>query len=274
MSYLAFHLDSVKRTLFSLPPYHHGTFSRELILLAPPYDVPVRTTLNDLGHLSPGTLLGIRAGDPREVEDVLLHLAGVRRTFIDCSLFAVVPELGEWQLDFALRAGATGVRAVITSLDCAKHSLRARMAEVDLPSAVPEWLRVTTNGRLKPAADAAVRSLLTASGGSRRLNAFTRGEAEQRRLRRVFKHARLPPPAQWVGLGRALQALLALQVDVGQSVLRVAHEQGYADHSCLTQQFKRYFGVTPSEARTLMGWEWAIMRWLDRPFRVARTCET
>jgi AraC-like DNA-binding protein len=39
-------------------------------------------------------------------------------------------------------------------------------------------------------------------------------------------------------------------------------ELGYSDHSALSHQLRRLFGMSASQVRGLLGWEWLLDRWL------------
>jgi AraC-like DNA-binding protein len=50
-------------------------------------------------------------------------------------------------------------------------------------------------------------------------------------------------------------------------LLTVAVEGGYSDHSSLSRQSLRLFGVRPGAIRPTLGWEWLLDRWLRRASR-------
>ena len=71
-------------------------------------------------------------------------------------------------------------------------------------------------------------------------------------------------PAAPVVLRVDRRASLRLQADQRVPLLTVAVECGYSDHSSLSRQCLRLFGVRPGAIRPTLGWEWLLDRWLRR----------
>jgi AraC-like DNA-binding protein len=59
-------------------------------------------------------------------------------------------------------------------------------------------------------------------------------------------------------------AALRLQAARREPLLTVAVECGYSDHSSLSRQSLRLFGVRPGAIRDTLGWEWLMDRWMRR----------
>ena len=79
----------------------------------------------------------------------------------------------------------------------------------------------------------------------------------------------LPTPSRWYQAARALHTVLRIQSEPRTSLLRIAHELGYADHSALSQLVYRSFRVRPGTIRGTLGWEWLMHRWLqDFAYRI------
>ena len=68
----------------------------------------------------------------------------------------------------------------------------------------------------------------------------------------------------------ALRAALRLQAHAGASLMVLAVECGYSDHSSLSRQCLRLFGVRPGAIRGTLGWEWLLDRWLRRATAVSQ----
>jgi AraC-like DNA-binding protein len=65
-------------------------------------------------------------------------------------------------------------------------------------------------------------------------------------------------------MARALNHALRIQARPEARLTLLAMEAGYSDHSGLTRQLIRMFGVTPVGIRGTLGWEWLADRWLIR----------
>lgn len=82
-----------------------------------------------------------------------------------------------------------------------------------------------------------------------------------RSARRRFRKEGLPSPGAWHQLGRGLRFAFRLQAEPGTPLLDLGLELGYADHSGLTRQLRRTFGIAPARIRNRLGWEWLLNRW-------------
>jgi len=89
------------------------------------------------------------------------------------------------------------------------------------------------------------------------------GHAE-RTVRTWFRRAGVPGPGKWLAVAHAVRAALRLQAEDGAPLLTLAVECGYSDHSSLSRQSLRLFGVRPGAIRRTLGWEWLLDRWLRR----------
>jgi AraC-like DNA-binding protein len=73
-----------------------------------------------------------------------------------------------------------------------------------------------------------------------------------RTLERIFKENVGIPPKEFLRIVRFQEVLKRLQQTGGrmvsdESLLRIAFELGYYDHAHLTNEFKKYAGILPSE---------------------------
>ena len=91
----------------------------------------------------------------------------------------------------------------------------------------------------------------------------TLGHAE-RTVRTWFRRAGVPGPGKWLAAAHAVHAALRLQAEESVPLLTIAVECGYSDHSSLSRQSLRLFGVRPGVIRRTLGWEWLLDRWLRR----------
>ena len=86
----------------------------------------------------------------------------------------------------------------------------------------------------------------------------------ERTVRNWFQREGLPGPGAWLAAAHAVYAALRLQRERQTSLLTIAVECGYSDHSSLSRQAVRLFGARPGEIRQTLGWEGLLDRWLGR----------
>lgn len=68
-----------------------------------------------------------------------------------------------------------------------------------------------------------------------------------RTLQRLLRQKGLPAPDFWRRLGRARQAACLLRDST--NLTSIAYEAGYSDQAHMTRDFRRWFGLTPSQLR-------------------------
>ncbi|TDX00325.1 helix-turn-helix transcriptional regulator [Dinghuibacter silviterrae] len=68
-----------------------------------------------------------------------------------------------------------------------------------------------------------------------------------RTLERIFKRNVGIAPKQYIRIARFQEVLRHLKSAGEESLLRMAYDLGYHDHAHLTNEFKRYAGILPSE---------------------------
>jgi AraC-like DNA-binding protein len=163
----------------------------------------------------------------------------------------------------ARHAALVGVRAVVSETERLDSILRRILpVPVDLASDVMAWLPLAG---VRVAADCAdlLREVITRAPAFR-----TVGEVvapfglSARGLRKRFHERGLQSPGHWHAVVRALEAVFRLQRDPERPLFDVALELKYSDHSALSRQMMRLFGVRPSLARHSLGWEWLLHRWI------------
>jgi AraC-like DNA-binding protein len=99
------------------------------------------------------------------------------------------------------------------------------------------------------------------------------GMAESSARFRLHKRL-LPTPSRWFQAARALHSVMRVQAEPNRSLLRIAHEFGYADHSALSQLVHRSFRVRPGAVRGTLGWEWLMHRWICSIPEMSRAVRT
>lgn len=140
-------------------------------------------------------------------------------------------------------------------------TLRQRMTHpLGLGADVTEWLSLR-GVPLRPRVRTIIRALFNEDHPSL-AEALDHAGASQRTTRRLFAGSSLPAPSAWHAVARALHSTLRLQGEPDTPVLRIAYDAGDGDHSSLSRQFVRLFGVRPSDVRPTLGWEWVLERWV------------
>ncbi|MEO7477010.1 MAG: helix-turn-helix domain-containing protein, partial [Gemmatimonadales bacterium] len=175
------------------------------------------------------------------------------------------PRAGTGDLEWVRRAGALRVRAVLFDDEPPLPALRRALTDATtLPDDVEQWIMVRIPG-LAPdvtrLAGEIVRLAPRFEGVGPLLDSL--GHAE-RTVRTWFRRAGVPGPGKWLAVAHALRAVLRMQAEDGASLLALAVEGGYSDHSSLSRQCLRLFGVRPGTIRRTLGWEWLLDRWLRR----------
>jgi AraC-like DNA-binding protein len=244
--------------------------------LAPPYERV--ETVPDVGVLSPdelpdATVLGVHLPSPGEAwgEAALL----VARLRVGFPAVAVVLQLGSApearDPDWARRAGGMGVRAVLLEEEAPLPRLRHALTDsTNLAEEVERWLPVRLPG-LPPTVGHLVAVIFREAPRGWKVGKMIveRGHPE-RTVRTWFQRAGVPGPGKWLAVAHALRAALRLQAEAGASLLALAVECGYSDHSSFSRQCLRLFGVRPGAIRGTLGWEWLLDRWLRRAAVVSR----
>lgn len=241
------------------------------LILTPPYQRTERVP--HLSGLKPerlfaGSLLALELTHPSASwEQLQKWIPSVRRSFTNAPVLLWIPgatTVGE-MVHLARRVGKIGVRAVLTADEPIQLTLRPIMTNpVRLEADVVEWLSLR-GVNISPDISYLIQQIFRLAPEHRTLSdvlaplhipASSAGAKFSKKL--------LPPPSIWLHAAHALHAALRLQRDPNVSVLRVALEYGYSDHSALSRQMVRNFGLRPSQIRGTLGWEWLLDRWVRR----------
>lgn len=145
-------------------------------------------------------------------------------------------------------AASFRVRAILSAIGddrCAQ--LRSQLADqASLTNGLGVWLR-----RLRlPVPDNFWAAALEPSVG---LSGRVTSELRRRGL---------PSLKEWRSMLRAVRTTLDLQRDADTAILQVAIDHHYEEHTSYCHAVRRYFGTTPRSARTALGWEWMVWKWL------------
>jgi AraC-like DNA-binding protein len=170
------------------------------------------------------------------------------------------------ELELARRVGERYVRAVvIDGGEPLRAQLRRSLTSVTaVPDEIEQWLPIRLPG-LAPAVGQMIGLIVRLAPGFTEVSALlaTLGHAE-RTVRTWVRRAGVPGPGKWLAAAHAVHAALRLQAEESTPLLTIAVECGYSDHSSLSRQSLRLFGVRPGVIRRTLGWEWLLDRWLRR----------
>jgi AraC-like DNA-binding protein len=156
-----------------------------------------------------------------------------------------------------------GVRAVLLRGQAPALPLRRQLTRpINLPDQVVDWL-ASRGLRMSPALADLLRQIFASARHHHELSSLCReiGAVESSARFRCSKK-RLPSPSRWLQAARGLHAIFRLQAEPERSLLHIALDLGYADHSALSHQIQRTFRVRPGAVRGVLGWEWLMDRWL------------
>lgn len=148
--------------------------------------------------------------------------------------------------------------AVDTVIEFPRRELRLLMQEPEgLTNRLDRWFDECGRLRAGKYDFADIRSRIYASGGQVSVETLaSEVHVSNRTLERIFKENVGIPPKEFLRIARFQEVLKRLRQtgsEVGEtavleeSLLRVAFELGYYDHAHLTNEFKKYAGILPSE---------------------------
>lgn len=147
--------------------------------------------------------------------------------------------------------GQTMEPAVDTVLEFPEDDLRLVMQTEDgLASRLDRWFDTRPEPRMGRYAFSSLRALVDSSGGQVSVEALAReAHVSNRTLERIFKENVGIPPKECLRIARFQEVFKRLRnADASEeSLLRIAYELGYYDHAHLTNEFKKYAGILPSE---------------------------
>jgi AraC-like DNA-binding protein len=238
--------------------------------IPPPYDR--YEAVLDIAALAPhdlpdAALLAIDFDPPRYALNEAMGLVPQLRTRFPAApvVLRVAPGADAADLELARRAGELRVRAVLVEGEPLRAQLRRSLTNVtSVPDEIEQWLPIRLPG-LAPGVGQTIGLIVRLAPGFTEVSALlgTLGRAE-RTVRTWFRRAGVPGPGKWLAAAHAVHAALRLQAEDSTPLLTIAVECGYSDHSSLSRQSLRLFGVRPGVIRRTLGWEWLLDRWLHR----------
>ena len=241
-----------------------------LFQLPPPYDqleaVPDLSAL-DSQPLKEAAILAVGVGSPDESwAEVATLVPRLRATHPAAPVVLRVGRPAEaGDAEWERRATELRIRAVVYEGERLATRLRALLTRpIDLADELTEWLPLRMPG-ISPAIVALVGDIVQRAPQFAEVGALLAsvGRAE-RTIRTWFRRAGVPGPGKWLAVAHALRAARRLQSEDHPPLLALAVECGYSDHSSLSRQSLRLFGIRPGAIRRTLGWEWLVDRWLGR----------
>lgn len=235
-------------------------------LIVPPYDqveaVPDLAALVP-DALPPGAVLAVAGPHPAEPwTDVAALVTQLRARFPAAPVVIRVERPFDQDPAAGQHARDTGARGVLADGGSPRGALRTMLTDQSrLAEQILDWLALRSPG-LRPLVADVIREIVARSGEFGEVGPLleTMGHAE-RTARTWFLRAGVPGPGKWLAVSHAIRAALRLQAEEGASLLSLAVECGYSDHSSLSRQSLRLFGVRPGAIRRTLGWEWLMDRW-------------
>jgi AraC-like DNA-binding protein len=239
-----------------------------LFQLSPPYEnLEAAPDTFAPENLPLATLLMIGLTSPEESWGELSAL--VPRLRERCPALPVVLRMGHpaepGEADWERRAAELHLRAVVYEGEPLPRRLRRVLTQPgDLAGELTEWLPLRLPG-LPPAIVALVGTIVERAASFAEVGALLASiDRAERTVRTWFGRAGIPGPGKWLALAHALRATRRLQSEDRVPLLALAVECGYSDHSSLSRQSLRLFGLRPGAIRPTLGWEWLVDRWLGR----------
>jgi AraC-like DNA-binding protein len=224
-------------------------------------------------ELSPGTIFGLEVRQrPCSVESLRQGLHRIRRRFPAVPMVLRLPQpLDPETVHLTQLATQLHVRGAIVDPEPIRQTLRRLLTDpVDLAADVEEWLSVR-GPKLPPAVSHLVRQIFRLAPRRAEVPALLGEVGESARTARArCRKLGIPSPAGWLRVARAVHAALCLQRAPSTPLLEAAMRLGYSDHSALSHQLRRLFGMRTEVIRRNLGWEWLLDAWLvRRSMRVA-----
>lgn len=243
-----------------------------MFLLRPPYEGAERVMQPNL--LSPqqmksGTVMLLEANPsvPAAISDLEAWIPVLRHRFTSTPIVLWVPgdaAAGELAR-LARRSVRLGVRAVVTREEPLERTLRGVLSSpprLDADAVEWFWLRGLN---FTPDIAFLVQGIFFLAPTHRTLtDVLSALHVPASSMGAKLSKKILPPASNWLHLAHAMYSALRLQSSPETSVCRVALEFGYGDHSALSRQLIRNFGLRPSHIRETLGWEWLLERWVER----------
>lgn len=135
----------------------------------------------------------------------------------------------------------------------------------DAAREVIEWIEQRHVVRLSETVRALLVALLTHQHRELTLDVlFERLSISGSTLSNRLHKKLLPNPRRWIQLARGLELAEVIHAEPTTSITEIAQRLGYRDHSYISHQLKRSFGVRFGQVRERQGTMWLLERWWSR----------
>jgi AraC-like DNA-binding protein len=168
-------------------------------------------------------------------------------------------------IQLAAAAGALRIRALLMPDEPLENALRRQLSTPqDLAGNLIEWLQLLSP-RLPHRVTDLIHGLISEGSRYPTLTAFLDDRnLSGRTVRARFAARGIPGPGSWFSLARLLPALRRMQREPQTPLLTIALQAGYSDHAALSHQIRRLFGLRAGAIREALGWEWLLLRFLEK----------
>ena len=246
-------------------------------LLSPPYERCCANVVSPAqlsrASLAPGTVLALHLRCPDSDLKLLPRwIPAVRAAHPNAAVILCLDDTSSSRmLRVARAAGSLRVRAVVPRDEPVAAILRRALTEPDdLPGDIVEWLRLR-NVPVGPVLGHVIQQMFALAHEYAEVTDLLRTIGEPETSARFrFRKKGLPSPRRWLQAARALQIAMRLQAEPRTSLMEVALELGYSDHSAISQAIMRTFRLRPGKLRETLGWEWLLDRWLEAEMSTLR----
>ena len=223
-------------------------------------------------HAGPGEILLVRLGnggngmsrgvDMHEIPGLVREL---RKRHPGCPVALWIPDAPPQHVIDAVRsAGQAQVRAILGGDALEPALLRAQLTHpMGLSAFILRW--ASDAGYLPEGMEHDdVRELIDAAPDVRTLERLsTLRNVAARTWRSRLQHLGLPTPRAWLGLAHALHVAFFVQRNHTDSVQTLCEKLGMHNVAHMSQQFRRVFGLSPSQVRDRLGAEPLLHRWFQ-----------
>ncbi len=241
----------------------------------PPYDsfgAPVELRSVNQGSLTPGTIFGVEVCTPLIDPESLIRVTqeAHRRCPAVPLVLRIRGGLDANAMHLVQVAAQLHVRGTVVDGEPLADTMRRFLtAPLDLAADVVAWLAIRLP-LLSPQVIALCRVIFRYASVESTIGPLLASVGESSRTARArFRKLALPSPSAWHHVARAIHAALTIQRIPNAPLFDLAMELGYSDHSSLSHQFVRLFGLRASQIRRLLGWEWLLESWLTREAALA-----
>lgn len=170
----------------------------------------------------------------------------------------------QYVIDAVRSAGQAQVRAILGGDPLEPGLLRTQLTHpVGLSSFILRW--ASDAGYLPHGMEQEdLRELIDAAPDVRTLERLSeRRQMASRTWRSHLQQLGLPTPHAWLALAHALHIAFFVQRNHTDSVQALCDKLGMHNVAHMSQQFRRVFGLSPSQVRDLLGAEPLLHRWFQ-----------